>query len=213
MKSSRWKRYDAKSGLWIQSNKRIYVYWFKFLQHAENDSNRQVDWSSYEGWGGADEFDKDDKFDAWWRKRWKTLFGYKLGETEPLYGLNNKKPQPDGVRYSLLVYELKDKPLLNGQVVDEVNGIVGDYWEIAKRIAVKEYPKRREKGKKDKSYKPEEWGFNIARKSIARELRKTNPVEFNKKRRTVQSRVGRYMRSAKNHLDSVCEGRFPYKSP
>jgi hypothetical protein len=130
-----------------------------------------------------------------------------------LYGKKKKKPQPDGVRYSLLVYELKDKPLLNGQVVDEVNGIVGDYWEIARRIAVKEYPRRRDKGKMDKSYKPEEWSFNIARLSIGRELRKTNPVEFNKKRRTVQSRVGRYMRSAKNHLDSVCEGRFPYKSP
>ena len=212
MKSSRWKRYDAKSGLWIASNRRIYFYWFRFLQHAENDSNRQVDWSRYEGWGGRDVV-LNTKFDAWWRKRWKTLFGYKLGETEPLYGLNNKKPQPDGVRYSLLVYELKDKPLLNGQVVDEVNGIVGDYWEIAKRIAVLEYPKRREKGKKDKSYKPEEWSFNIARRSVVRELRETNLVEFNKKKRIVQSRVGRYMRAAENHLDNVCKGRFPYKSP
>ena len=211
MKTSRWVKYDRKSKLWIQSNKRIYVYWFKFLQYAENDSNRQVDWSEYEGWGGADVV-LNTKFDAWWNKRWKTLFGYKLDETEPMYSLSTDKPQPDGVRYSLLVYELKDAPLLNGHP-DVDRGMVGDSWEIAKRIAVLEYPKRREKGKKDKSYKPEEWGFNIARKSIARELRKTNPVEFNKKRRTVQSRVGRYMRSAKNHLDSVCEGRFPYKSP
>ena len=211
MKSSRWKRYDAKSGLWIASNRRIYFYWFRFLQHAENDSNRQVDWSRYEGWGGRDVV-LNTKFDVWWRKRWKRLFGYKLGETEPMYPLTTKKPQPDGVWYSLSVYELREEHLFNGYP-NIGRGKVGDYWEIARRIAVKEYPRRRDKGKMDKSYKPEEWSFNITRLSIGRELRKTNPVECNKKRRTVQSRVGRYMRSAKNHLDSVCEGRFPYKSP
>jgi len=207
MKTSRWNRYDARSGLWIPSNKRIYVYWFKFLQHAENDANRQVDWGKYEGWGGADVV-LNTKFDAWWKNRWKTLFGYKLDETEPMYSLSTQKPQPDGVRYSLLVYELKEKSLLNGhENADE--GKVGDYWEIAKRIAVLEYPRRREKGKKDKSYKPEEWGFNIARLSIGRELRKSNRVEFNKKKRIVQSRIGRYMNVAENHLDNVCEGQFP----
>jgi hypothetical protein len=207
MKSSRWNRYDASNGLWISSNKRIYTYWFKFLQHAENDPNIQVDWSGYEGWGGADVI-LNTKFDAWWKKNWKTLFGYKQGETEPLYSLSTPKPQPDGVRYSLLVYELKNQPLLKGQKnTDE--GIVGDYWEIAKRIAVLEYPRRRDKGKKDLSYKPEDWSFNIARPIIGRELRKSNRVEFNKQRRTMQSRVGRYMRSAKHHLDNVCEGRFP----
>ena len=129
-----------------------------------------------------------------------------------MYPLTTKKPQPDGVWYSLSVYELREEHLFNGYP-NIGRGKVGDYWEIARRIAVKEYPRRRDKGKMDKSYKPEEWSFNIARLSIGRELRKTNLVEFNKKKRIVQSRVGRYMRSAKNHLDSVCEGRFPYKSP
>ena len=211
MKTSRWNRFDASSGLWIASNKRIYTYWFKFLQHAGNDpsTSREVDWSAYEGWGDPEVIcDPDTKFDAWWKKNWKTLFGYKLDETKPMYSLSTPKPQPDGVRYSLLVYELKGKPLLNGQEnTDE--GKVGDYWEIAKRIAVLEYPRRRDKGKKDPSYKPEDWSFNIARKIIERELRKTHPSEFSKQKRTLQSHVGRYMRSAEHHLDNVCEGRFP----
>ena len=193
--------------MWISSSKRIYIYWFKFLQHAENDPSREVDWTAYEEWGDR-EVILHTKFDAWWKKNWKTLFGYKQDETSPLYSLSTPKPQPDGVRYSLLVYELKYQPLFNGQV-DEDDGIGGDKWEIAKRIAVLEYPRRRDKGKKDPSYKPEDWSFNIARKSIARELRKSNPTGFSKQRRTLQSRMGRYMRAAEHHLDNVCEGRFP----
>ena len=221
MKISRWKRYDAKSGLWIASNKRIYTYWFKFLQHAENDPSRKVDWTAYEGWGGSDVI-LHTKFDAWWKQRWKTLFGYKQNVSIPLFGLSTTKPQPDGVRYSLLVYELKDRPLLDGDDLtgkeNEGDGKKGDNWEIAKKIAGEEQPKRKAKAKKDPSYKPEDWffdavgvgwGFNIARKGIEKRLRKTDPKEFSKQKRNLQSRVGRYMRAAENHLDNVCEGRFP----
>ena len=118
MKTSRWKRRDKGSGLWISSNKRIYFYWFRFLQHAAEDPNRVVDWSLYESWGGKDVI-LNTKFDAWWNKRWKTLFGYKEGETTPLYPLSKApsgkrtRPQPEGIRFALRVYELKDKPLLN----------------------------------------------------------------------------------------------------
>jgi hypothetical protein len=64
------------------------------------------------------------KFDAWWKKNWKTLFGYKQRETEretePLYPLSKApsgkttRPQPEGIRFVLMVYELKDRPLLDG---------------------------------------------------------------------------------------------------
>ena len=216
MKTSRWKRYDEKSGLWFASSKSVYGYWFRFLKHAENDPNRQVDWSLYEDWGGKDYILRTTQ-NEWWKTKWRTLFGYKQGETEPLYQLSTTKPQPDGIRLSLMVYELKDKPLLNGQV-DEVIGIVGDKWEIAKRIAVDEFPKRKAKANKDPSYKPEEWTmyeipddwvFHTARKNIVRKLMKTNPEEFRKKKRTLQSRVGRFMRQAEKHLDNVCKGQFP----
>ena len=224
MKTSRWKRYDKNSGLWIGSSKRIYLYWFRFLQHAGNDPSRVVDWSKYEGWGGRNVIcDTDTKFDEWWKKNWKTLFGYKISEvgreTEPLYSLSKApsgkrtRPQPEGIRYALMVYELKDRPLLDGDDLtgeeNESDGKGGDAWEIAKWIAKREYPKRKAKAKKDPSYKTDDWVFNTARKVIARELRKTDPTGFSKQRRTLQSRVVRYMRAAETHLDNVCKGQFP----
>ena len=56
---------------------------------------------------------------------------------------------------------------------------------------------------------PDDWVFHTARKNIVRKLMKTNPEEFRKKRKTLQSRVGRYMKTAEKHLDSVCKGQFP----
>ena len=221
MKTSRWKRYDEKSGLWISSRKLIYVYWFKFLIHAENDPKRVVDWSLYEDWGGRNVIcDPDTKFDVWWRQNWKTLFGYKIGEEDKiLYPLSKRpsgetiRPKAHGIRYALMVYELKDKPLLDGDDLTDMenmgDGKVGDAWEIAKWIAKREFPKRRNKTSTDPSYDPEDWVFNTARRSIAKKLRKENPEEFHKQRKTLQSRVGRYMRTAEKHLDSVCEGQFP----
>ena len=217
MKTSRWKRYDAASGLWIASSKSVFAYWFRFLIHAENDSSREVDWSLYEEWGGRD-YILSTKQNDWWKAKWKTLFGYKEGEEDKiLYPLSTSKPQPDGIRLSLMVYDLKDKHLLNGQE-DEVNGLVGDKWEIAKAFADLEFRKRKTQARKDPSYKPEEWtmyetpddwAFHIARKGIERKLKKTDLAEFRKQKRTLQSRIGRYMRQADKHLDNVCRGQFP----
>ena len=207
MKTSRWRRRDKGSGLWISSSKPVYGYWFRFLHHAAKDPNREVDWSVYESWGDKDYILRTTQ-NEWWKKNWKTLFGYKEGETEPLYSLSTTKPQPEGIRYALRVYEQKDKPLLNGNE-DKVGGIVGDYWEIAKYIAKWEYKKRRDRGKIDPSYDPDDWMFHYARRSVAKKLRKEDPTEFSKQKRTLQSRVGRYMRAAEQHLDNVCKGQFP----
>jgi hypothetical protein len=230
MKTSRWKRYDEKSGLWISSRKLIYVFWFKFLIHAENDPKRVVDWSLYEDWGGRNVIcDPDTKFDAWWKTNWKTLFGYKMGEEDKiLYPLSKRpsgetiRPKAHGIRYALRVYELKYKYLLDGNdLTDEENESDGkkeDAWEIAKAFA-DEFPKRRKEATKDPSYKPEEWTmwatpdddwvFHTARQEIRKKLSKENPTKFRKQKRNLQSRVGRYMKAAKQHLDSVCEGQFP----
>ena len=208
MKTSRWKRYDEKSGLWIASSKPVFGYWFRFLKHAAQDRPDDVDWSLYEEWGGRD-YILHTKQNDWWKAKWKTLFGYKEGEEDKtLYPLSTSKPQPDGIRLSLMVYDLKDKPLLNGQI-DEVNGLKGNKWEIAKRIALVEYPKRRNTGAEDPSFDPEDWQFNIARAVIARRMTKEDPAEFRKQKRTLQSRIGRYMRQAEKHLDNVCKGQFP----
>ena len=203
MKTSRWKRYDARSGLWIASSKPVFAYWFRFLKHAAEDPDRQVDWSLYELWGGKEYILRTNQND-WWKSKWKTLFGYKEGET-PLYALSTSKPQSDAIRIALMVYDLRDKPLLNGRI--EETGSVGNYWEIAKRIVATEFPKRRAKQVTEEEN--EQWVFNIARVTIAKRLLRENPERFRQSKRTLQSRVGRYMRQAELHLDNVCRGQFP----
>ena len=53
-----------------------------------------------------------------------------------------------------MVYELHDKPLLDGSKKE--TGKVGDYWEIAKYIAMFDASKLTASEK-------EKWAFNIAR--------------------------------------------------
>ena len=90
-----------------------------------------------------------------------------------------------------------------------MNGLVSDKWEIAKRIAVVEYPKRRERAKTEPSFDAEDWLLNIARRSVVKQMSKEDPAGFRKQKRTLQSRIGRYMRQAEKHLDNVCKGQFP----
>ena len=166
----------------------------------------------YEEWGGRD-YILHIKQNDWWKAKWKTLFGYEEGETEPLYPLSkgpkgNSRPKPDAIKFALMVYELKDQYLRDGNE-NEVDGFKGDKWEIAKYIAKWEYPKRRDRGKIDPSFDPEDWVFNIARKSIANTMVKEDLEEFRKQKRTLQSRVGRYMSKADDHLENVCRGQFP----
>jgi len=213
MKVSSWKKYDKGSGLWISSPKPVYGYWFRFLIHAANDPKRVVDWSAYESWGGKDYILRTTQ-NEWWKKNWKTLFGYKDGVTKPLYELSKApsggttRPQPDGIRFALMVYEMKGKPLFNGNE-NEVDGVKGDKWEIAKYIAKWEYSKRKDRGKIDPSFDPDKWEFSIARRDVVKTMMKEDPASFRKKKRTLQSRVGRYMRQAEQHLDNVCKGQFP----
>ena len=122
---SRWVRYHKATELWIPNRKRIYLYWFKFLQHAERHQTKVVDWSKYEGWGGANEV-LGSKFDDWWGNHWIDLFGYKKGE-QPKHSLSTNRPKPDGIRYALLVYENLHR---------------GSNWEIAIWLQKKESQKR-----------------------------------------------------------------------
>ena len=173
----------------------------------------------YEDWGGKDVILRTTQSE-WWKKNWKNLFGYKEGERDKIpYSLSNApsgkttRPQPDGIRFALMVYELRDKSLFDGNDLtdteNEGDGKVGDNWEIAQMIVTKEQPERNKRGREDPSYKPGDWMFHYARKAIVKKLRKEDPAEFRKQKRILQSRVGRYMRAAEKHLDSVCKGRFP----
>ena len=123
---SRWVKYDKKSNLWIPSRKRVFLYWFKFLQIAEQDPDYQVDWSEYKGWGGAN-YILGKKFDEFWEDKWQSLFGVKVMGGTAKFSLTTNKPTTDGIRYALLVYENKHR---------------GSNWDIAKWIAKRETSKR-----------------------------------------------------------------------
>lgn len=93
-----------RDGYWLQARKRIYLYWFKFLQHAERDERFTVNWRKYRSWGGANEV-LGSKFDDWWEAHWKELFGVKNEGDKARFSLSTTKIKADGVRWALLCYE------------------------------------------------------------------------------------------------------------
>jgi hypothetical protein len=197
MKTSEWVRY--RDGLWIPQRKRTYLYWFKFLQEAELSSEYQVDWSKYPGWGGA-EVILNQKFDVWWEERWKALFAVAsrgAPKSEERFPLSTSQPKTEAIRISLLVWQLRNTP--------------PDY-EPSETFRINQNNTNRKKAQRR--------GGNtlaIARKLIATEKRKATPlVGIDPTRRNIsgsteneiQSRVGRYLRSAKQTLTNVCAGSF-----
>ena len=71
LSKSQYIKYDKTEGLWIQHRKVVFLYWFKFLQHAERSDQQTVDWKRYKSWGGRDVV-MNTKFDDWWKEYWKT---------------------------------------------------------------------------------------------------------------------------------------------
>jgi hypothetical protein len=114
MSKSPYIRYDKSQGLWIQHRKVVYLYWYKFLQHAERDDRYDVDWSKYESWGGRETVIKT-KFDIWWKEYWRDLFGFHEGQPETAKFHTQATPRADDLRTTLLIYE---------------NLYRGDYWTV-----------------------------------------------------------------------------------
>ena len=52
-RDDRWKWNRYRDGYFIPQRKRIYLYWFKFLQEAERSPEFKVNWNKYRGWGGS----------------------------------------------------------------------------------------------------------------------------------------------------------------
>ena len=77
-KDARTVRFDKETKLWIPNRKRLFLYWYKFLQHALKDENRKVNMKKYSGWGTRETI-LTEKFDDWWKDNWVKLFGYKEG--------------------------------------------------------------------------------------------------------------------------------------
>ena len=200
-----------RDNTWIQCRKRVYLYWFKFLKHAEESSDHKVQWNKYRAWGGKDAV-MNMKFDEWWEEHWKDCFGIDEERDNCKYPVNGN-PKADGIRYALLVYENLHR---------------GSNWDIAIHIQKEETRKRYPVP--SFSYAMEDldtkgnmkWGYE--RKRVRDESSRTGyriekidntRGEYDDKvwqnqeeKRKVQSMVGRYKKQAMKHLDSVLKGEF-----
>ena len=211
-------RFFAKSkyvkyqdGTWIECRKRVYLYWFKFLRHAEESEDHKVQWNKYRAWGGKEAV-MNMKFDAWWEEHWKDCFGIDEEAGTCKYPVNGR-PKADGIRYALLCYENRHR---------------GSNWDIAiyiqkeemrKRYAVPSFSYAMEDLKTEGNKK---WG--MTRERVRDEESRTGfkiekidntrgeydwEVYLNQgEKRKVQSMVGRYKKQAMKHLDSVSRGQF-----
>ena len=102
--TSRQVLYDKVSKTWIPHRKRVYLIWFKYLQHCERDKTRNVDWTKYSGWGSRNEI-LESKFDEWWNSNWRDLFGVKTRGDTPKFPTQGKLSSYEPLRTGLLVYE------------------------------------------------------------------------------------------------------------
>lgn len=191
---NRWSaKYRKDHKLWIPSRKITYLYWFRFLQLAEQDPSRTVDWSKYQGWGGANAV-LGMKFDEWWEQHWIDLFGIENEGDEPKFPLTTKRPKTDGIRYALRIYENRHR---------------GSTWDIAVWL------KRNEK----RVYFLDFFGKIKEDMDTKTRLRRDghgNAIDDNSEaylntldKRDVQRKVSRYLKSAEQYLNNVCEGKFP----
>ena len=113
-----------RDSTWIECRKRVYLYWFKFLRHAEESADHKVQWNKYRAWGGKEAV-MNMKFDAWWDKHWKDCFGIDEKTGTCMYPVNGR-PKADGVRYALLCYENRHR---------------GSNWDIAIHVNKREIKK------------------------------------------------------------------------
>ena len=192
-----WIRY--KDGYWIGHRKRVYLYWFKYLQQAELSPRHTVDWTQYDGWGGANSV-LGMKFDDWWNDNWKELFGTKDRSATPRYPISTKQPKTEALRLSLLCWERRDAP---------VWGKRGNALSIAKQVYEYELGIS---GEKKPRYGEDEWtAFNLnpePEDETGWDTQIMSNDELPHKQR-LQSIVSRYLRNARKYLGNVCKGKFP----
>ena len=96
-----------RNGKWIPYRKRLYLYWYNFLQEAEKNRGYQVDWSKYNGWGGSNVI-LGQKFDMWWEERWEELFGLETKDSKQKFPLTTKRPMTEAIRLSLLCWKYRN---------------------------------------------------------------------------------------------------------
>lgn len=186
-----WIRY--KDGYWIPHRKRVYLYWFKYLQEAEQCPEFTVEWSKYEGWGGANLI-LGSKFDDWWRDHWVDLFGTKDRSGTPKFSIVTKQPKTEALRLSLLCWQRRDAPNW---------GRRGNALSIAKQVYEYELGIS---GEKRPRFGDDEFTAGSMNPDGYQSM---TDLEGADDRQRLQSTVSRYLKNARRYLTNVCDGKFP----
>ena len=186
-----WIRY--KNGYWIPHRKRVYLYWFKYLQEAERSTDYFVNWNKYKGWGDAKEI-LETKFDDWWQNHWVDLFGTQVRSDQPKYLISTKQPKTEALRLSLLCWQRRDAP---------VWGKRGNALSIAKEVYEYELGIS---GEKTPRYGQDEFTAGSMNPYTFKVL---DGGEYVLDPQRLQSIVSRYLKNAKKYLKNVCECQFP----
>jgi len=186
-----WIRY--RDGYWIPHRKRVYLYWFKYLQSAEKSEDHLVDWGKYNGWGDRNII-LNTKFDTWWEDRWIDLFGTQNRTEAPLFKISTKQPKTEALRLSLLCWERRSAP---------VWGRRGNALSIAKQVYEYELGISGEK-------KPRFGEDEFTAGSMNPDTFKVfDGGEYVIDPQRLQSIVSRYLKNAQKYLGNVCMGIFP----
>lgn len=212
-----------RNGKWIPYRKRLYLYWFNFLQEAETTRGYKVDWTKYDGWGGSNVI-LGQKFDMWWEERWEELFGLETRKSEQRFPFSTTRPKTEGIRLSLLCWKYRNiKPETR---VSEYRGkkktiILGNSIRVARAVYQFELGIS---GEKKPRYSEDEFtAYNLnpdlhkkvdtyideSGRTITTEYEDESDSIGGTNRQILQGKIGRYLSKAKKTVSNVSKGMFP----
>ena len=222
-KNSEWIRH--RNSKWIAYRKRLYLYWFNFLQEAEKTKGYKVDWTKYEGWGGSNVI-LGQKFDMWWEERWEELFGLENKNSHQRFPLSTTRPKSEGIRLCLLVWKYRNiKPETRKVTYRGKTKTIklGNSIKIARAVYEYEYGIS---GEKKPRYSEDEFSAHnlnpesgMKTQTYLDELGKTITDTYEDDedtsdsargfRKDLQDKINKYLRKSKKIVKNVSEGVFP----
>ena len=183
-----------RDGLCLQHRKRVYLYWFKFLQQAILSPEHKVVMGAYSGWGTKQKI-IETKFDNWWDDNWKELFGTKDRSETPKFPISTTRVKTEALRLSLLCWERRDAPVWGKR--GNALSIAKQDYEYELGISGEKKPRYTDENFDASFMNPEE-----------EDVSHWDNDELPHKQR-LQSIVSRYLKNARKYLANVCKGQFP----
>ena len=105
-KTTQYRKYNAKEGLWIPYFYIMYHYWWRFLKIAYEEK-KIIRWKYYKGWGGKEMFDVS--FRTWWKYHYKQLFAIKDPNSKEKirFPMTTNGRDADALKITLEIHKLK----------------------------------------------------------------------------------------------------------